>query len=71
MITIKPYMIGEDQYIDLPKEFSFKSNEVEIFRRGDEVILHEKPLTAEQANVVMQQIPADIYVEAKEEISKK
>lgn len=29
----------------LPKEFRFKSKTVEIFRRGDEVVLREKPRT--------------------------
>ncbi len=54
MPTIKPYMIGEDQYIDLPEEFNFKGSEVEIFRNGNEVILREKPITAEQANTVIE-----------------
>lgn len=67
MPTIKPYMIGEDQYIDLPEEFSFKGSEVEIFRNGDEVILREKPITAEQANIVIEQMPNDLLVELKED----
>ncbi|HEX8164724.1 MAG TPA: hypothetical protein VF601_02930 [Beijerinckiaceae bacterium] len=31
------------QMVDLPPEFHFVGDEVEIFRRGDEVILCEKP----------------------------
>lgn len=32
-------MTGRSQAIYLPKEFRFDGKEVEIFRRGDEVIL--------------------------------
>ena len=71
MPTIKPYMIGEDQYIDLPEEFNFKGSEVEIFRNGDEVILREKPIAAEQANTAIEQIPTDLSVEVKEDKSPK
>ncbi|AWL29802.1 AbrB/MazE/SpoVT family DNA-binding domain-containing protein [Acinetobacter defluvii] len=71
MLTIKPYMIGEDQYIDLPEEFNFKGSEVEIFRNGDEVILREKPITAEQANIGIVQIPTDLSAEVKEDKSPK
>lgn len=55
------FQSGNSQAVRLPKEFRFKSKTVEIFRRGDEVVLREKrrtlgdvlaqlpPLTAEDA----------------------
>jgi antitoxin VapB len=39
------FQSGNSQAVRLPKEFRFKSKTVEIFRRGDEVVLREKPQT--------------------------
>lgn len=65
MTTAKVFMAGHHQAIRLPKEFHFKGKEVEIFRRGDEVILREKPVTAEHLFKVLAQMPADFYVETR------
>ena len=43
MTTAKVFKSGNSQAVRLPKEFRFASEEVEIFRRGDEVVLREKP----------------------------
>jgi antitoxin VapB len=37
------FQSGNSQAVRLPKEFRFKSKTVEIFRRGDEVVLRERP----------------------------
>jgi antitoxin VapB len=39
------FQSGNSQAVRLPKEFRFKSKTVEIFRRGNEVVLREKPGT--------------------------
>lgn len=39
MATVKLVMSGDGQIVRLPKEFRFAEEEVEIFRRGDEVVL--------------------------------
>ena len=39
------FQSGNSQAVRLPKEFRFKSKTVEIFRRGDEVVLREKRRT--------------------------
>ena len=36
---------GNSQAVRLPKEFRFKGKEVEIFRRGDEIVLREAERT--------------------------
>lgn len=36
------FQSGNSQAVRLPKEFRFKSKTVEIFRRGDEIVLREK-----------------------------
>lgn len=41
----KVFKSGNSQAVRLPKEFRFASNEVEIFRRGNEVVLRERRLS--------------------------
>ena len=43
MAVAKVFKSGNSQAVRLPKEFRFGGDEVEIFRRGDEVVLREKP----------------------------
>jgi antitoxin VapB len=49
MITAKVFQSGNSQAVRLPKEFRFASDEVQIFRRGNEVVLREIPRTLEDA----------------------
>jgi antitoxin VapB len=42
MSTAKIFKSGNSQALRLPKEFQFDVAEVEIFRRGDEIILRKK-----------------------------
>ncbi|MFP5287613.1 MAG: antitoxin, partial [Thermoanaerobaculia bacterium] len=43
MATAKLFQHGGSQAVRLPKEFRFEGSEVEIERRGDEVVLKAKP----------------------------
>ncbi|WP_228140665.1 antitoxin [Acinetobacter sp. TGL-Y2] len=47
----------------MPKEFRFEGKEVEIFRRGDEIILREKPIIVDHLFKVLSQMPDDSYEE--------
>jgi len=42
MTIARVFRSGNSQAVRLPKEFRFKTKEVEIFRRGEEVVLREK-----------------------------
>jgi antitoxin VapB len=42
MATARVFQSGNSQAVRLPKEFRFRSKEVEIFKRGEEVVLREK-----------------------------
>ena len=42
MTTAKVFQSGNSQAVRLPKAFRFHATEVDIFRRGDEVVLREK-----------------------------
>lgn len=41
MATAKVFKSDGGQAVQLPKEFAFSSSEVDVFRRGDEVVLKE------------------------------
>jgi antitoxin VapB len=43
MAVAKVFKSGNSQAVRLPKEFRLSSEEVEIFRRGDELVLRERP----------------------------
>ncbi len=42
MNTAKIFRSGNFQAVRLPKDFQFNVSEVEIYRRGDEVVLRKK-----------------------------
>ncbi len=42
MTTAKVFRSGNSQAVRLPKQYRLKSNEVEIYRRGDEIVLRER-----------------------------
>lgn len=42
MTTAKVFQSGNSQAVRLPKEFRFDTTEVEIFRRGNDVVLRGK-----------------------------
>jgi antitoxin VapB len=61
MPTAKVFKAGNSQAVRLPKEFRFASDEVEIFRRGDEVVLREKPQNLLRAVELIQALPEDVF----------
>jgi antitoxin VapB len=59
MTTAKVFRSGNSQAVRLPKEFRFKAKEVEVFRRGDEVVLREKPVNLARAFDLLASLPED------------
>lgn len=53
---------GNSQAVRLPKQFRLKSKEVEIFRRGDELVLREKPGNLARAFDLLAGLPEDFEV---------
>lgn len=51
------FQSGNSQAVRLPKEFRFSSKTVEIFRRGNEIVLREKPRTMAE---VLDEVFADL-----------
>jgi antitoxin VapB len=59
MAKAKVFRTGNSQAVRLPKEFRFASKEVEIFKRGEEVVLREKPRTLAEAFDILSELPID------------
>jgi antitoxin VapB len=59
MGTARVFRSGNSQAVRLPKEFRLNSAEVEIFRRGDEIVLREKDGTMVRAFELLAGLPDD------------
>ena len=62
MFTAKVFRSGNSQAVRLPKQFRFKSAEVEIFRRGDELVLRENTGNLVRAFELLAGLPDDFEV---------
>ncbi|MGB7752706.1 MAG: type II toxin-antitoxin system VapB family antitoxin [Candidatus Acidiferrales bacterium] len=62
MTTAKVFRSGNSQAVRLPKQFRLKSKEVEIFRRGDEIVLREKQGTMLRAFELLASLPDDLTI---------
>ena len=62
MGTARVFRSGNSQAVRLPKQFRLKSQEVEIFRRGDEIVLREKGGDLVRAFELLAGLPDDIDV---------
>lgn len=65
MATAKVFKSGNSQAVRLPKKFRFKSREVEIFRRGNEIILREKSAPMARAFEILAGLPDDMFPEGR------
>ena len=54
------FQSGNSQAVRLPKEFRFNAQQVEIFRRGNEVVLRERPTDALAIFDTLSQLPKEI-----------
>lgn len=59
------FQSGNSQAVRLPKEFRFAADKVEIFRRGDEIVLREKPNSALAIFQALSQLPEDFMAEGR------
>ena len=59
MKIAKVFWSGNSQAVRLPKEFQFHSTEVEIFKQGNNLILHERPQNIERVFELLTSLPDD------------
>jgi antitoxin VapB len=60
MATAKVFRSGNSQAVRLPKQYRLKSTEVEIYRRGEEIVLREKRGTMARAFELLATLPDDV-----------
>lgn len=60
MAIPRVFQSGNSQAVRLPKEFRFDSAEVEIFRRGKEVVLRERKQGMARAFELIASLPEEI-----------
>lgn len=61
------FQSGNSQAVRLPKEFRFRSPVVEIFRRGDEVVLRESVATLEEAFDLLAGLSRDFFASGRKD----
>jgi antitoxin VapB len=66
MGTARVSRSGNSQAVRLPKQFRLKSEEVEIFRRGEEIVLREKVGTMVRAFDLLADLPDDFSLAGRE-----
>jgi antitoxin VapB len=67
MSLTKVFKSGNSQAVRLPKEFQFDVGEVEIFRRGDEVVLRKPRPDAGLVFDLLTALPQDFMAEGREQ----
>lgn len=61
------FQSGNSQAVRIPKEFRFDVMEVEIFKRGDEIVLKPKPKNLGAAFKLLGEMPDDFMVDGRED----
>jgi antitoxin VapB len=67
MIYARVFKSGNSQAVRLPKEFRLKVDRVQIFRRGDEIILREVPTSAAAIFDALASLPDDFMAEGRQD----
>jgi antitoxin VapB len=69
MAFARVFQSGNSQAVRLPKEFRLTTDKVEIFRRGDEVVMREVPVNAGAIFDALARLPADFMEEGRNDTS--
>lgn len=65
MATTRVFKSGNSQAVRLPKEFSVSSKVLEIYRRGDEIVLREPSKGLTRAFEILAELPDDFLAEGR------
>jgi antitoxin VapB len=65
MKITKVFKCGNSQAVRLPKNFRLDSEEVEIFKRNNDIIIREIPKNLSRAFELFTQLPDDCFTEAR------
>ena len=67
MTYARVFQSGNSQAVRLPKEFRLNVAQVEIFRRGDEIVLRETPASAAVVFDLLASLPPDFMSEGRDD----
>jgi len=67
MATTRVFKSGNSQAVRLPKEFAVRSKVLEIFRRGDEIILRDPAKGLTRAFELLTDLPDDFLAEGRQD----
>lgn len=67
MITTRVFKSGNSQAVRIPHEFQLDVEEVEIFRRGNELVLRKKPENLSDVLDILAALPDDFMQEGRED----
>nr|CAA6830511.1 MAG: AbrB/MazE/SpoVT family DNA-binding domain-containing protein [uncultured Thiotrichaceae bacterium] len=68
MITTRVFKSGNSQAVRIPHEFQLDVEEVEILRRGDELVLRKKPENLSDVLDIFAALPDDFMQEGREDL---
>jgi len=58
---------GNSQAVRIPREFQFDVDEIEIFRRGDEIVLRKPVGSLAEAFHILTSLPEDFFQEGRDD----
>jgi len=67
MSTARIFKSGNSQAVRLPKQFRFHVNEVEVLRRGDEIVLREPKRNLSRAFTALAAMPRDFMSHGRQD----
>lgn len=67
MTYARVFQSGNSQAVRLPKEFRLNVEQVEIFRRGDEIVLRQVPVNAAAIFDALTSLPADFMADGRDD----
>lgn len=67
MTFARVFQSGNSQAVRLPKEFRLSVDQVEIFRRGDEIVLREIPSSAVAVFDALARLPGDFLATGRDD----
>jgi len=60
-VIARVFQSGNSQAVRLPKQFRFRSKQVQVFRRGNDIVLREQPAKLSELLAVLAPLADDAY----------
>ncbi|RSZ29568.1 AbrB/MazE/SpoVT family DNA-binding domain-containing protein [Variovorax beijingensis] len=67
MTYARVFQSGNSQAVRLPKEFRLTSEQVEIFRQGNDIVLRERPASATAIFDALVEMPSDFMANGRDD----